>query len=125
VASKWASAVPQAPAPITEITRKDEGVAGLHRLLDQQTILHKARVVIVVAGMDGVLPSVVGGLVDKPIVAVPTSQGYGASFGGLAALLTMLKCLGPLTNVMNGKRKSQNNERGNDIRLRRGSDVLR
>ena len=68
----------------------DVGVAGLHRLLDRQKILLKARALIVVAGMDGVLPSVIGGLVDRPVVAVPTSQGYGASFGGLAALLTML-----------------------------------
>jgi len=82
-------------------TLYDVGVAGLHRLLDQQTILHKARVVIVVAGMDGVLPSVVGGLVDKPIVAVPTSQGYGASFGGLAALLTMLNACSSGIGVMN------------------------
>jgi NCAIR mutase (PurE)-related protein len=82
-------------------TLYDVGVAGLHRLLDQQHILHEARVVIVVAGMDGVLPSVVGGLIDKPIVAVPTSQGYGASFGGLAALLTMLNACSSGIGVVN------------------------
>ncbi|GJL52000.1 MAG: 1-(5-phosphoribosyl)-5-amino-4-imidazole-carboxyl ate carboxylase [Nitrospirales bacterium] len=79
----------------------DVGVAGLHRLLDRQKILHQARVIIVVAGMDGVLPSVIGGLVDRPIVAVPTSQGYGASFGGLAALLTMLNACSGGIGVMN------------------------
>jgi NCAIR mutase (PurE)-related protein len=68
----------------------DVGVAGLHRLLDRRDKLFKARVLIVVAGMEGALASVVGGLVDKPVIAVPTSIGYGASFGGLAALLTML-----------------------------------
>jgi len=82
-------------------TLYDVGVAGLHRLLNQQNILHQARVVIVVAGMDGVLPSVVGGLIDKPIVAVPTSQGYGASFGGLAALLTMLNACSSGIGVVN------------------------
>ncbi|GJL65513.1 MAG: 1-(5-phosphoribosyl)-5-amino-4-imidazole-carboxyl ate carboxylase [Nitrospirales bacterium] len=79
----------------------DVGVAGLHRLLDRQKILHQAHVIIVVAGMDGVLPSVIGGLVDRPIVAVPTSQGYGASFGGLAALLTMLNACSSGIGVMN------------------------
>ena len=79
----------------------DVGVAGLHRLLDRQETLHDARVLIVVAGMDGVLPSVVGGLVDRPIIAVPTSQGYGASFGGLAALLTMLNACSSGIGVMN------------------------
>jgi len=79
----------------------DVGVAGLHRLLDRQIILHQARVIIVVEGMDGVLPSVIGGLVDRPIVAVPTSQGYGASFGGLAALLTMLNACSGGIGVMN------------------------
>jgi NCAIR mutase (PurE)-related protein len=68
----------------------DVGVAGIHRLLDRRAKLLQARVVIVVAGMEGALASVVGGLVDKPVIAVPTSIGYGASFGGLAALLTML-----------------------------------
>jgi len=82
-------------------TLYDVGVAGIHRLLDRQEILHQARVVIVVAGMDGVLPSVVGGLIDRPIVAVPTSQGYGANFGGLAPLLTMLNACSSGIGVMN------------------------
>jgi NCAIR mutase (PurE)-related protein len=68
----------------------DVGVAGIHRVLRQRDKLAAADVVIVVAGMDGALPSVVGGLVDCPVIAVPTSVGYGASFGGVAALLTML-----------------------------------
>jgi NCAIR mutase (PurE)-related protein len=68
----------------------DVGVAGVHRVLRQRDRLTAADVVIVVAGMDGALPSVVGGLVDCPVIAVPTSIGYGASFGGVAALLTML-----------------------------------
>ena len=82
-------------------TLYDVGVAGIHRLLDRQAILHEARAVIVVAGMDGVLPSVVGGLVDRPIVAVPTSQGYGANFGGLAPLLTMLNACSSGIGVVN------------------------
>lgn len=68
----------------------DVGVAGIHRLLDKINVLHKARVIIVVAGMDGALASVVGGLVSCPVIAVPTSIGYGASFNGVSALLTML-----------------------------------
>jgi NCAIR mutase (PurE)-related protein len=83
----------------------DVGVAGIHRLLDSRRRLTEARVVIVVAGMEGALPSVVGGLVDKPVVAVPTSVGYGASFGGLAALLGMLNtCAAGVTvvNIDNG-----------------------
>jgi NCAIR mutase (PurE)-related protein len=68
----------------------DVGVAGIHRVLRQREKLASADVVIVVAGMDGALPSVVGGLVDCPVIAVPTSVGYGAAFGGVAALLTML-----------------------------------
>lgn len=79
----------------------DVGVAGLHRLLDRQDILRTARVLIVVAGMDGVLPSVVGGLMDRPIVAIPTSQGYGANFGGLSALLTMLNSCSSGIGVVN------------------------
>ncbi len=82
-------------------TLYDVGVAGIHRLLDRQAILHEARVVIVAAGMDGVLPSVVGGLIDRPIVAVPTSQGYGANFGGLAPLLTMLNACSSGIGVVN------------------------
>ncbi|MBM3906662.1 MAG: nickel pincer cofactor biosynthesis protein LarB [Gemmatimonadetes bacterium] len=68
----------------------DVGVAGIHRVLAQQEILRSARVIVVVAGMDGALPSVIGGMVRVPVIAVPTSIGYGASFQGLAALLTML-----------------------------------
>jgi pyridinium-3,5-biscarboxylic acid mononucleotide synthase len=83
----------------------DVGVAGLHRLLAATDQLQRARVVIVVAGMEGALPSVVGGLVGVPVVAVPTSIGYGASFGGLAALLAMLNsCAAGVTvvNIDNG-----------------------
>jgi NCAIR mutase (PurE)-related protein len=83
----------------------DVGVAGLHRLLDVMGILQESVVCIVIAGMDGVLPSVVAGLVAIPVVAVPTSVGYGASFEGLAALLTMLNsCAAGLTvvNIDNG-----------------------
>ena len=83
----------------------DVGVAGLHRLLDNHEKLLKARVIVVVAGMEGALPSVVGGLVDIPVIAVPTSIGYGASFGGIAALLGMLNsCASGVTvvNIDNG-----------------------
>jgi NCAIR mutase (PurE)-related protein len=83
----------------------DVGVAGLHRLLAAGDQLQQARVVIVVAGMEGALPSVVGGLVAGPVIAVPTSVGYGASFGGLAALLAMLNsCAAGVTvvNIDNG-----------------------
>lgn len=79
----------------------DVGVAGIHRLLNQVDRLQKARVVIVVAGMDGALPSVVGGLVSVPVIAVPTSVGYGASFQGLAALLTMLNSCATGVAVVN------------------------
>ncbi|MDH4081064.1 MAG: nickel pincer cofactor biosynthesis protein LarB [Nitrospira sp.] len=79
----------------------DVGVAGIHRLLGRKERLFEARVVIVVAGMDGVLPSVVGGLVPCPVIAVPTSRGYGASFGGVAALLTMLNSCAAGVGVMN------------------------
>ena len=82
-------------------TLYDVGVAGLHRLLGNMKILEKARCVIVAAGMEGALPSVVGGLTDKPIIAVPTSVGYGASLGGLAALLAMLNSCVPGIAVMN------------------------
>lgn len=82
-------------------TLYDVGVAGLHRLLGRKDRLFEARVAIVVAGMDGVLPSVVGGLAECPVVAVPTSKGYGASFGGLAALLTMLNSCAAGVGVMN------------------------
>jgi NCAIR mutase (PurE)-related protein len=79
----------------------DVGVAGLHRLLAEHARLCAARVVIVVAGMEGALPSVVGGLVDVPVVAVPTSVGYGASFSGLAALLGMLNSCASGVSVVN------------------------
>lgn len=79
----------------------DVGVAGLHRLLAARPRLADADAVIVVAGMDGALPSAVGGLVDVPVVAVPTSVGYGAAFGGLAALLTMLNSCAPGVTVVN------------------------
>ncbi len=79
----------------------DVGVAGLHRLLSEQRRLTGARVIIVVAGMEGALPSVVGGLVNVPVVAVPTSVGYGASFGGVAALLGMLNSCAPGVAVVN------------------------
>jgi NCAIR mutase (PurE)-related protein len=79
----------------------DVGIAGLHRLLDVHSQLEAARVVIVVAGMEGALPSVVGGLVAVPVVAVPTSVGYGASFGGLAALLAMLNSCASGVAVVN------------------------
>lgn len=79
----------------------DVGVAGLHRLLAQQDLLNSAKVIIVVAGMEGALPSVVGGLVSCPVIAVPTSVGYGASFGGLAALLGMLNSCAPGVAVVN------------------------
>ena len=79
----------------------DVGVAGIHRLLNQVERLRSARVVVVVAGMDGALPSVVGGLVSVPVIAVPTSVGYGASFNGLAALLTMLNSCATGVAVVN------------------------
>ncbi len=83
----------------------DVGVAGLHRLLDNREKLFAANVLVVVAGMEGALPSVVGGLVDKPVIAVPTSVGYGASFHGLSALLAMLNSCAPgiaVVNIDNG-----------------------
>ena len=83
----------------------DVGVAGIHRLLDSAPLLRGAKVLIVIAGMEGALTSVVGGLVDKPVIGVPTSVGYGANFGGLSALLTMLNsCSGGVSvvNIDNG-----------------------
>ncbi|MGI8889669.1 MAG: nickel pincer cofactor biosynthesis protein LarB [Chthoniobacterales bacterium] len=79
----------------------DAGVAGLHRLLVETERLRECAALIVVAGMEGALPSVVAGLVDKPVIAVPTSTGYGASFGGLAALLGMLNSCGSGVTVVN------------------------
>ncbi len=83
----------------------DVGVAGLHRVLRQLDLLRRSRVVVVVAGMDGALAGVVAGLISAPVVAVPTSVGYGASFGGIAALLTMLNACAPgvaTVNIDNG-----------------------
>lgn len=79
----------------------DVGVAGIHRLLAQVPALQRARVVVAVAGMEGALPSVVGGLVQVPVIAVPTSVGYGASFDGLAALLSMLNSCATGIGVVN------------------------
>jgi len=79
----------------------DVGVAGIHRLLAHQSVLAKARVIIVCAGMEGALPSVVGGLVGVPVIAVPTSVGYGAAFQGLAALLGMLNSCASNVSVVN------------------------
>ena len=85
--------------PVLRIS--DVGVAGVHRLLARIEKIREARVVIVVAGMEGALPSVVGGLVDKPVIAVPTSVGYGASFNGVAALLGMLNSCASGVAVVN------------------------
>jgi pyridinium-3,5-biscarboxylic acid mononucleotide synthase len=79
----------------------DVGVAGLHRILSHLELLRRARVVVVVAGMDGALPGVVAGLIAAPVVAVPTSVGYGAAFDGLAALLTMMNSCAPGVAVVN------------------------
>ncbi|MCL4491956.1 MAG: nickel pincer cofactor biosynthesis protein LarB [Nitrospirae bacterium] len=83
----------------------DVGVAGIHRLFSRRELMAKARVIVVVAGMEGALPSVVGGLTDKPVVAVPTSVGYGTSLGGLTALFAMLNSCVPgmaVVNIDNG-----------------------
>jgi NCAIR mutase (PurE)-related protein len=79
----------------------DCGVAGLHRLVPHLDLLNEANAVIAVAGMEGALPSVVGGLVDRPVIGVPTSVGYGASFGGITALLAMLNSCAPGISVVN------------------------
>ncbi|MBU1147915.1 MAG: nickel pincer cofactor biosynthesis protein LarB [Candidatus Omnitrophica bacterium] len=79
----------------------DVGVAGIHRLFDKIGELSRANVVIVVAGMEGALASVVGGLTDRPVIAVPTSVGYGSSFKGIAPLLTMMNCCSPGVTVVN------------------------
>ena len=85
--------------PVHRIT--DVGVAGVHRLLRHADALKEARVLIVVAGMEGALPSVVAGLTDRPVIAVPTSVGYGASFGGVTALLGMLNSCATGISVVN------------------------
>ena len=95
------AAVTAAALGSTVKTVYDVGVAGIHRILSKREMLDTARVIIVVAGMDGALPSVVGGLVDKPVIAVPTSVGYGAAFQGLAPLLTMLNSCASGIAVMN------------------------
>src|SRR4030042_252837 len=82
-------------------TLYDVGVAGIHRLLSERTRLEAARVLVVVAGMEGALPSVVGGLVNRPVIAVPTSIGYGTSFGGITALLAMLNSCASGVAVVN------------------------
>ena len=92
--------LPPAPA-VTVQAINDVGVAGLHRLLAQLPSFADADAVVVVAGMDGALPSVVGGLVRAPVIAVPTSVGYGAAFGGVSALLTMLNSCAPGVSVVN------------------------
>jgi hypothetical protein len=79
----------------------DVGVAGIHRLFSKLEVIRGARVIVAVAGMEGALPSVIGGLVDKPLIAVPTSVGYGANFGGLTALLSMLNSCSSGTSVVN------------------------
>lgn len=103
VAEEAALVLQSQAVPILRLS--DVGVAGIHRLLGNLDTLRKASVVVVVAGMDGALPSVVGGLLEAPVIAVPTSVGYGASFQGLAGLLTMLNsCAAGLTvcNIDNG-----------------------
>jgi NCAIR mutase (PurE)-related protein len=79
----------------------DVGVAGIHRLYNKLSLIRKAKVNVVVAGMEGALPSIVGGLVDKPVIAVPTSIGYGANFGGISALLGMLTSCASGVSVVN------------------------
>lgn len=103
VAEEAAETAAAMGAPVERV--RDVGVAGLHRLLRHETLLRTAAALVVVAGMEGALPSVVGGLTDRPVIAVPTSVGYGAAFGGLAALLGMLNsCAAGVTvvNIDNG-----------------------
>jgi NCAIR mutase (PurE)-related protein len=85
--------------PVTRVT--DAGVAGIHRVLGHLPALRESAAIVVVAGMEGALASVVGGLTDRPVIAVPTSVGYGASFGGLAALLGMLNACAAGVTVVN------------------------
>jgi NCAIR mutase (PurE)-related protein len=99
VAEEAAEVALAAGLPVERLV--DVGVAGLHRLLSAGDQLQRAGVIIVVAGMEGALPSVVGGLVRVPVIAVPTSVGYGASFGGIAALLAMLNSCAAGVTVMN------------------------
>lgn len=99
VAEEAALALTWAGWPVRRIT--DVGVAGIHRLFEVEDVLREAAVCIVVAGMEGALPSVVGGRIATPIIAVPTSVGYGANFGGLSALLGMLTACAPGITVVN------------------------
>jgi hypothetical protein len=99
VAEEAAETAAAMGAPVERV--RDVGVAGLHRLLRHETLLRTAAALVVVAGMEGALPSVVGGLTDRPVIAVPTSVGYGASFGGLAALLGMLNSCAAGVSVVN------------------------
>jgi len=99
VAEEAALTVELSGSPVERLW--DVGVAGIHRLLANRDRLLAANVVIAVAGMEGALPSVIGGLVDRPVIAVPTSVGYGAAFGGLAALLGMLNSCSPGVTVVN------------------------
>lgn len=99
VADEAAEAADALGLGVARIT--DVGVAGIHRVLERRAEMEAADVAVVVAGMDGALPSVVAGLISRPVVAVPTSVGYGASFDGLAALLTMLNACAPGVSVVN------------------------
>lgn len=99
VAAEAATTLRIAGNRVSEFT--DIGVAGLHRLLERMTEIRTANVIVAVAGMEGALPSVIAGLVDKPVIAVPTSVGYGASFAGLSALLTMLNSCAAGIGVVN------------------------
>jgi NCAIR mutase (PurE)-related protein len=99
VADEAAEAADALGLGVARIT--DVGVAGIHRVLERRAEIEAADVAVVVAGMDGALPSVVAGLISRPVVAVPTSVGYGASFDGLAALLTMLNACAPGVSVVN------------------------
>lgn len=99
VAEEAALTAERMGAKVARIT--DVGVAGLHRLMTHLDVLRSARAVVVVAGMEGALPSVVGGLIDRPIIAVPTSIGYGTSLHGVAALLAMLNSCVPGISVVN------------------------
>ena len=99
VAEEAAETAEALGAPVKRV--RDVGVAGMHRLFDHLPVLHQSAAIVVVAGMEGALPSVVGGLTDRPVIAVPTSVGYGASFGGLAALLGMLNSCAAGVSVVN------------------------
>jgi NCAIR mutase (PurE)-related protein len=99
VAEEAAQTAAALGAPVERV--RDVGVAGLHRLLRHERLFREAAALVVVAGMEGALPSVVGGLTDRPVIAVPTSVGYGASFGGIAALLAMLNSCAAGVSVVN------------------------